>query len=558
MAVYCNTLFNGFVYDDNGQIIENRWIKDLNFIPVIFTKSVAGFSVGSAVSYYRPIMYLIYIFNYHFFGLDPWGYHLVNILLHCVVSILVFMVAAKLLDKPTVSGTRYVLPPSFIAAILFATHTIHTEAVAWVAAVPDLSYALFYLLSLYLYMRAADNDSPLKKPYYVLSIVSFFVAALCKEPALTLPFILFIYDYTCRKAKISDLFKRLINYVPYLIVAAVYFVLRWRALGGLAPSVKHEMSAFQYAINVFPLFSDYLGKLLIPINLSALYTFNPISSLFEGKAVFSLSITTLFLGGCVIAYRKNRLVFFGLMVIVVPLLPALYIPGLADSPLAERYLYLPSVGFVLLAGICYSWTMSKVPKKAVFSIVLAVAVLYSVGSISRNKVWRDDYSLWSDVVRKNPDSAMAHGNLGYAFYKRGMMDEAIEQYLTGLQINPEIRDAHLNLGAAYTAKNRLDEAMMQYQVELSRDAASFPAHVNLADVYERKGLISQAVEEYRVALRIAPDSARAHSGLGILLVINGQVDEGIGHLEAAVRLAPDNAAYMTNLEKAYGLKGSKP
>ncbi len=183
-GVYANTLSNDFVYDDRSQVLENRLILDFRYLPDIFTRSAWSFQSAPVISnYYRPMMNVIYMLNYYIFGLTPWGFHLVNILFHAGNSVLVFLLTARLLrdapDRVSETGGRPVsanIPP-FIAALLFATHPVHTEAVAWVAAVPELSFTLLYLLSFYLFIGSAAAFSG----KYVLSVVLFFVAAFCKE-----------------------------------------------------------------------------------------------------------------------------------------------------------------------------------------------------------------------------------------------------------------------------------------------------------------------------------------------------------------------------------------
>ena len=180
----------------------------------------------------------------------------------------------------------FLLSPPFIAALLFATHPIHTEAVAWVAAIPDISYTLFYLLSFYFYMRSKEG----LKSGYLISVAMFLLACFSKEPALTLPLILVGYDYLFDDPK-KSICGRWKGYLPYFFVAVIYFAFRLYALGGIAPERLHEnLSALQYIINIFPLFSKYLEKLILPINLNAFYVFHPIASLFETAGMLSVAV----------------------------------------------------------------------------------------------------------------------------------------------------------------------------------------------------------------------------------------------------------------------------
>jgi tetratricopeptide (TPR) repeat protein len=556
LLVHFNSIFNGFVFDDHMQILKNHLIRDIKYIPEIFSSDVSGAYKQYDTSYYRPMMYLIYMCNYYFFGLSPWGYHLINVLFHVGVCILVFLIASKIFKKPSGSGLMYLLSPAFIAAILYATHPIHTEAVAWVAAIPDLSFTFFYLLSLYLYSRTADSETIFKRPAYILSLLSFFIATLCKEPAVTLPVVLILYDYTVNKARTTKLINNLPKYIPYFVIAAFYLVLRYNVLGGFTPSVNHKLTAYQYVINVFPLFSGYVEKLLFPINLRALYVFHPITSLFEMEAIPSLVICLLFLIAAIIAFKKNRVVFFSLMLFAVSILPALYIPGLGKSAFNERQLYLPSFGFVLLAGSFLSWAAVKVSKPAFLMplIIGMIVLLYSIGTINRYPVWKNDYSLWADAVHKSPENATAHGYLGYALYSRGRIDDAIVQYRTSLKLNRNLFYSHMNLGVAYQAKKLYYRAVQQYLAALKLNPSSINAHINLAQVVAKMGFRDKAIEQYQIALKLDPSSAKASHGLGATFGNAGLYDKAIEYFELALQLDPTNQTYKSDLDKAYNLK----
>lgn len=490
-AVYFNTLYNGFVIDDIQQVVNNHLIKDIRYIPEIFSSSVWEFE-GRHSNYYRPLIFIIYMVVYYVFGIEPWGFHLVNILFHCSASVIVFLIVSRLMrdscseTKPHLSLTKgcqeELMSAPFITAFLFATHPIHTEAVAWIAGVMDLSFTFFYLLSFYLYIRSSEEHLSFKGTY-LLSVVSFSLATLCKEPALTLPAVLIIYDYTFRKEKkVSFSLKR---YIPYLIVAAVYFIMRFTAVEGLAPvKTDIKLSLYQYIINIFVLFSQYLEKLVLPINLNIWHVFRPVTSLFTAKGIISFLVTAAFLGCVFITLKRNRFVFLCLSFIALPLLPSLYLPALGiENAFAERYLYLPSVGFVFLLALLITWVKDNRPTwvLALTVTLLLVIGIYSISTVSRNAVWRDSLSLWTDVIKKSPDSAIANQNLGYALYSQGRIDEAIEQYKISLGLNPRLIDAHHNLGVAYAIK----------------------------------GFINEAIYEYQIALKLQPDFAEAHSNLGL-------------------------------------------
>lgn len=426
LAVYLKALCGSFVFDDIPQVLENGWIREVTHIPDMFAYNVRGFQ-GETSSYYRPLMHVIYLVNYHLFGLKPWGFHLVNVLFHAASSVLVFLITSRLLREAPLTSPASPLLPSLAAALLFATHPVHTEPVIYIAALPDISYTFFYLLSFYFYMRSfTDGD-----PAYIVSVESFFLATLCKEPALTLPVILLAYDSLFPRGGTRPL-DRLKRYLPYLAAAAVYFVVRLSALDGLAPEKHHAgLSTYHYVINAFPLFARYLATLILPLHLNDFYLLTPISSLAEPKGIGALAATAAFLvlGGITLR-KRHKTAFLALAFVAVPLLPALYIPGISWNGFAERYLYLPSVGFVLLIAYGIAWAGNARPKRGVALLAVAAVLtgVYALGSMNRGAVWKDECTLWEDTVRNSPENAESHAGFGDALYRQGRVAEAMEQY----------------------------------------------------------------------------------------------------------------------------------
>jgi tetratricopeptide (TPR) repeat protein len=492
--------------------------------------------------------------SYHLFGLAPRGFHLVNIVLHAGVSILVFLIASRLFSvtAPQASPVSRFLP--FIAAMLFAVHPIHTEVVAWVGGVTDLVFTLFTLLSLYFYIISSDRDG-YRKGLMAFSVASFFLAMLAKEPAVTLPLILAAYDYSySRKAlRPVDYLKR---YSPYLGAATVYVILRVNALGGFAPVRRHsELGLTDYLINIFPLFRQYLQKLFLPVHLNAYHVFSPLSSLLAPQGLLSLAITMAFAVAVLLAMKKNKPAFFALALVLLPLLPSLYIPGAGENTFAERYLYLPSFGFVLLIAILVERVASH---RLNWSVPLAVALIlvtgfYAHGTVQRNTVWRDDERLWRDVVDKSPGSAVAHYNLASALNSRGLVDGAIEEYQTAIRIQPAAV-AYKSLGAAYQAKGFFTEAAQQYAHAVHLQPGDADAHILLAAAYAESGALDSAIEHFRVVVQLQPDSANARYNLGAAYLEKGLPREAIPHLESAVRLNPTESLFRSTLDRALSMK----
>lgn len=555
IAVYSNAVFNGFVIDDLSQVVENPWIRDFRHIPEIFTSNLWAYE-GRDSNYYRPLMHIVYLLLYQLFGLKQWAFHALNILVHAGVSVLVLLISARLLSEDRKGASPNRLFPALIASLLFATHPIHVEAVAWVGGIMDLSCAFFYLLSVYLFLRS----NPASTVGSLWSASCFFIATLFKEPALTLPGVLLTYDFLFRRGGLHsrDGFKR---YLPFFVVATVYFAMRVNALGGMAPvQAGKELTPGLYALNTFVLFRRYLEMLILPIGLNVWHVFRPISSLFSVNGVVSVMAAVAFAGIAIVAAKKRPVACFALAFIVLPLLPAFYLPGLTqgiENAFTERYLYLPSVGYVLLVGMLAQWGPTRRPSwNLAMVMVLCVLVgTYSFGTIRRNAAWKDSYSLWSDAVRKSPENAKAHEILGYALLYRGKTEEGISHLRTAMRLKPEFLEIILNKGILYGRKGLTDKAIFTFHIALICRPDSVDAHYNLGIAYDRKGWADQAIEQYHAAILVDPAHADSYSNLGIAYAKKGQIEKAIENLEAAVRLHPKDPSFHRNLAKAYEMKG---
>jgi len=378
------------------------------------------------------------------------------------------------------------------------------------------SLYVFYLLSFYLYILFREGA----KTGYLFSILSFSVATLFKEPALTLPIMLIAYDYQMKKFD-ETLLVGIKRYIPYIVVSGIYLLVRYHALGSFAPLESYtDLSTYQFIINVFPLFREYLTSLLWPFNLNFWHTFHPISTLIEANGMISIVVTVIFIFLVALAaYKKKKIYFVGLLLLIIPLLPAFYIKGISGKPYAERYLYLPSVGYVLLLAILLSWAKDKLPRaaKSVTIVFIAIVGLYTVGTINRNKVWKDNFYFWSDTVKKSPDNAIAHNELALAYVTQGQLDRAIAELQTILRLMPDNANAHISLGNVYVAQGQLDRGIAEFQEALRLKPNSAIAHKNLARAYASQGQLDRAIAEFQTALRLKPDFNEAQQGLNDLV-----------------------------------------
>jgi tetratricopeptide (TPR) repeat protein len=547
IVLYLNTLGNGFVYDDIPQVVQNPWIRGFHNLRAIFTSGAWGFG-GESTNYYRPLMHIFYMLLYVLFGLNPLGFHVFNICVHAGVSLLVFSLASALLRDDRSLLSPPVLSASVTAGLLFAAHPIHTEAVSWISGIPDLSFTFFSLCSLLLYMRLPAERIPSLDSSYLLSLLLFFLATLCKETALVFLFVFIAYDHLIREDCRAS-WRRVTGYLPFLAVAAVYFLLRVHALGGLAPQKRHtELTTYQYLVSALPLLRDYVLKLILPLNLRVFYSFHPASSVLQAPVLSALMFTLVLLGLLFRIHKANKRAFFLFFLMLIPLLPVIYIPALGENPFAERYLYLPSVGFVLLFSLAVQYAHRERPKSSLIitiSVCIVIA-LYSSGVVARNPVWKNDRTLWEDAVIKSPDAAIAHYNLGLILYNEGDLDGAIQQYQAALRLQPSPK-VYNDLAVAYNDIGLSDKAieLLQIAVQMSPDFAA--AHNNLGVAYISKRLYRKAIEHLKIAAALNPSFSGTYSNLGLSYEGLGMRDDAIRNYERALRLDANNATARTNL-----------
>ncbi|MBI5049032.1 MAG: tetratricopeptide repeat protein [Deltaproteobacteria bacterium] len=553
-GVYANTLFNGFVYDDIDQVLKNPWITDVRHIPAILFSPVWSFLEtfrDVKTNYYRPMMNLIYMAEYYIFGLKPLGWHFVNITFHTLNSIMVFLIASVLFNRPipNLLYNTYNYIYALIASILFATHPINTETVNWVACIPELSFTFFYLLSFYLYIKQYCYSTTLSqgKMGKIISVVSFFLAALSKETALTLPVLLILYDYFKGEREWRTLLKR---YAPYGIVVIIYMLLRFYILGGMAPKTPTHpyLNTYQYIINIFPLFIEYLKSLLLPMNLVQFHPLNPVYSLGELRALLSLFLT---LSSLLIFYRLRKidfLYFFAFLIIIIPLVPVFYIPVLGANVFAERYLYLPSVGFVLILTygcrqlINLNLTWRKIGILPLMGILVIIFGIYSIKTIKRNFEWKDNDTLWKTASEKYPDNYFALKELADVYLRKGLIDEAILTYQKAIKTNLHRKNPHpaildrsrLNLVAAYYAKGMLTEAILEYK-EVVKDN---PNKENLIALFRKALMDAEKPSGIYDVFNI----------MGNIYTITGFLDEAVEYYEEALKITPDDPLALHNLE----------
>lgn len=581
---YTNTVFNSFVHDDTFQVLENPYLRDFSHLREIFTSSVWSFASTQHTNYYRPMMTLGYLICSKLFGLAPYGFHLFNIFLHAAIVCILFSVTNRIFLNGTIA---------FAASALFALHPIHTESVAWVAAVTELELTFFCLATFRLFLDLECLASKWSLWKYFGMTASFALALLSKEQAMTLPLLATIYEHFYRADRTQTTPRQKVSRYGALWLLALFYVpLRAHFLGGLAPLVKlTDLTLYQLLLSSFALVGQYLAKLLWPAHLHAFYLFQKSVSLSDGQAMFGLL-------GCLLAFalfcilrKHSPAACFGIVWVLITLVPVLNPQWLGTNAFTERYAYLPSVGFCWLAAVGLQSLFLQVNRARLpvwrtggIAALCILAAVCTFRIVTRNRDWRDNIVFYSRtlaalpvvpatnelrlnlaaahmkqgdmgaaeqelhlILQSEPNNVYALINLGAVLMNQARLVEAMEILRQAVKLAPANSSAHLNLGVDYMHLNMLDKAERELEAGLALEPKNSGAYDNLGLLYWRRGAHAQAERAFKDALSLNPWSGHVHRNLGEFYVATGRNAEAIHEYQAVLQHDPQNAAALQAL-----------
>jgi tetratricopeptide (TPR) repeat protein len=596
---YHNSFSGPFMADDILSIAENSTIR--HFGGVLSPPSSAG--VGG-----RPLLNLTFALNYYFGGLNVWGYHAVNLLIHMLAALTLFGIVRRTLLRPTLSE-RFgpsALPLAFAVAVIWALHPLQTEAVTFISQRAESLMGLFYLLTLYCFIRGVESrqfcGSPSTGPepsapregagrkrhpgagseWQVLSVAACFLGALTKEIIMTAPVMVLLYDRTFVAGSFREAWRMRRPYYlglagAWVLLAGLMMDLNQRAVG-----FNGSVTAWRYALTSCRSIVCYLGLALWPHPLVFDYGTDAIVVRRAAEiAPYAIVLFGLLAGAALSLWRWPAVGFAAAWFFVI-LAPASSVVPVALQPMAEYRMYLPLAAIVALAVLGLHRSMGPL-SRLVFA---AAAVGLGWLSIVRNNDYRSELVIWADTVAKcpnneraqnnlarvlanapgglpaaafhyeaalriKPNDADVHNNLGAALLGiPGRLPEAVSHFEEALRIRPDFAGAHNNLGNAWLkTPGRVLDAMAEYKTALRIDPTYAGAHINLGNaLLQIPGRAPEAMAEYRRALQINPNLADAHYDLGCVLAqIKGRVPEAIAEFQAALQVDPGHAAAHYNL-----------
>jgi len=535
---YAQTLNSEFVSDDHFLILENPIVQNNDLAKIFLSR----FWITSASSlYYRPLVTLSYWIDLHLWGVNPKGFHLTNIILHVLNSIMVFLAFKQW------SGD---LKTGFFTGLLFAVLPAHTQSVSWVSGRTDLICTLFGLTAFWIYLRARDAGGPLGWKTISASALCFLIAALAKETAAVFPVLVLAAEIIRPGARKFKPDKGGIVY--YCVLAAVllfYFLIRRAVLGfalGYAAQPENKwywegLTDVSRPVMVLKIFYYYIITLAYPLNLCFECKLYPSLSwsdyriFLSGAAVFGL------VAAAVYSFRRMPAACLGILWFFIALLPVSNILPIHEIAM-EAYLYLPSIGFcLLLAGSAlglsdrFSRTGNITAKKVATATLIIILIFLGLMTVKRNTVWKNSFLLWKDTVQKAPHKNRAQFGLGVELYTKGDKQRAVLCFRRAFIADPSDFKAGFNLANTYLELNKIDEAIRCYRELIRIYPGYIRARSSLGYALKQKGDLEGAVTAFQEALNHAPDFQPAMINLAEIYIKLGRCDQA---REMGIKLGP--------------------
>lgn len=527
--VYFHSIFNDFVlnWDDGGYIVLNPVVQALNWenIRIIFTT----FDKGN----YHPLTTLFYAVEYFFVGDRPMLYHINNLIIHLVNVYLVFVLVWRL---------RQNILTAFIVSLFFGIHPMHVESVAWISERKDVMYTMFFLLSMLSFLSYQQKGGKRLRSY-MLALLLFFLALMSKSAAVVLPVVLLLVDFYIKR-RLS--YKLIVEKLPFFAFSLLFGILAFLsqdeagAIQDLTPlfTMTERVMLASYAL------ISYIGKMFVPISLSAMYPYpDRIAGALPAAFYIAPFIAMLLFGVVIWSLKKGRAVFFGFMFFLVTIALVLQLIPVGGALMAERYTYVPYIGLFFIIGV-FVETLKKYSKdlyKIALAVIFIGALIFSYLSYQRVKVWEDGETLFTDVIRKNPNLPFAYNNRGFYYYRfLEDYDKALADFNKCIAIDKNYYRAYSNRGVLLYNINRFEEALSDFDRALALRPDNTDALRGRANTYSSLKMYEKAIPDYDAYLALKPGEAQIILWRGTALYQTGRHEKALQDFNKTIALEPDN------------------
>lgn len=510
---YWPALQNGLLaWDDDNYIKNNPLVHTIN-LKEIFSTYVMG--------NYHPLTILTFAAEYQLFGLNETAYHAFNLLLHLLNVVLVFYAILLFSGKSEVA---------FIASLLFGIHPLHVESVAWAAELKDLLYTFFFLAAYIFYLKFIKDR---QKKFYFFSLLLFICSLLSKAMAASLPVVLILTDYF-KERKLNG--KTLLEKLPYFLLSVVFGIVAIWAQQSEGATEAVDYPFMQRILFACYGFISYIFKLVLPLNLSAYYPY-PVKS--ESLPAIYYLYPAIMVGLIIAVYyslNHTRKIFFGLGFFAITVFLVLQLLPVGGAIMADRYSYIPSIGIFYLAGEAFHFLINKKPKWQAMVLAGVFVVFFSVKTFERCKVWKNDLTLWNDVISRYQTIPYAYNNRGRFFLNEGKNDLALADFNKALELKPDHFRAYNNRGILFMNTNRNEEALADFNKAIELMPESEGLYMNRGNVLKNLNRNEEAKKDLDKAIEMKPDFAEAWYSRGNLYTGEGKSNEAISDFSKAIEL----------------------
>ena len=549
IILYANSFNCSFHFDDLDNLKQNLAIRSLSNIRAMWE-----------FSHTRFLAYYTFALNYHFSQLNVWSYHLINLMIHLINAGLVYWLSCLIFsspvlkDKPISKDKKIV---AFITAMLFVSHPLATQSVTYIIQRMSSMAAMFYLLSIVLYImgRYTLNNKKWKYLFFAGCGLSALLAMLTKENAFTLPFAIVLVElFFLQTHNYSALFKDrrvLLAGVGLLcFIALVVYKYPSNIFNSFpidSDTPDKSITSSNYLFTQFSVIVKYIQLLLVPIHQNLDYDYKLVHHFTDARSIGSFLVLVVLLGLAVFLFKKQRIFSFGIFWFFLTLSIESSIIPLQDL-IFEHRTYLPSYGFFLCMSYgIYLLTWENYRKVGIAIIALIIGT-NSILTIARNSLWIDEITLWTDVISKSPNKARPYNNRGDDYIAENKLQEAMNDFNKALQLNPKFAMAYYNRANVYEKQQKYEQAIDDYDIAIGLNPRFHNAFSNRGNIYKMTNRLDEAVRDYSEAIKLKPTYPMAYNNRASAYILQNKNQEAIEDLNESIKLKPD-------FEEAFGNRG---
>lgn len=557
---YSNTLHSSFIYDDNSAILQKNLIqiKKFSFDSVLDILQNSGM-------HKRPLAKLTLALNHSLGGLDPFGYHILNILIHLLATTFVYLVMIELLTHPFLPKWKNCAhEAAFAVAGIWSLNPVNTQAVTYIIQRITSLSAMFYMAAFCCYIKARKSGKP---RYLLVSLLLFISAVGSKEIAITLPVTIFFYEYFFRDANSETDRSRLLKTAAVfsvILLFAVFFytgfknpIIFIQAAGKGSTSTLHEnITLINRLLTESRVMFYYISLFLFPApsRQMLIYNYPPSSSLLNPPATLISLVIIFFL--FYLAFRMRKRVLIPFFIIWYFLNMTLESTIIKLHLVFEHRLYLPSIAISAIAVSAASGMLLKYARKewlgkGLLIFGLALSIPLALLSFNRNELWKDPITLYEDNLKKNPDSSALGVSLGREYHKAGMFRKALEQFEKVNRLAPTDFRAYIDKAAAYNELGMPEDALKALDMAITLSPGSFEIYINRGVAYSKKGMWHDAIREYETAVKLSPKNPAPYFNIGLISTMKKNNEDALYNFRKAALLKEDDYEIRINLALAY-------